>query len=312
MWVSQVLWTQQKGQKTRGWGSVDPRNHTEHLLSKAPRTTFGALACWCCASAKIGMTLVHYSRVFQLLHVRKTACAAGNESWHSSCLQLAPHLYTPTKTRKFLNFYGIAAKKLPLRASFILIFSTKSSDFEHTEHICSPIMRVSMVLNDVFLSPCYLRFSIFNIRLFRPLSSSLLLKWGSNNVCRVTTTTIASVVWRHSHLVPPRTTDFLLLGTALHHRELGRAGVVEGPRFSSGCTASWFLGCYWEGLLALIAVIFLLEFASYSLLPHAGNCARALLNSTHFISFAIVSALAIMIWRTIQWYRFMPWRSINH
>jgi hypothetical protein len=205
MWESQVLRTQQKGQKTRGRGSVDPRNHTEHLLSKSLRTTFGALACWRCASAKIGMTLVHYFRVFQLLHVRKTACTAGNESWHSYCLQLAPRLYMPTKTRKFLNFYCIAAKKLPLRASFILIFSTKSSDFEHTEHICSPIMRVSMVLNDVFLSPCqpsvlYIQYTAFPTSL---IISSVEVRFQQRMPCD------------HNHYrfscvttLPPRTTSY--------------------------------------------------------------------------------------------------------
>jgi hypothetical protein len=117
-----------------------------------------------------------------------------------------------------------------------LIFSTKSSDFGITEHICSPIMRVSMVSNDVFLSPClpsvlYIQYTAFPTSL---IISSVEVRFQQRMPCdhnhyRFSCATTLPPRTTSYHLVPPRTTDFLLLGTALHHRELGRPGIVEGP-----------------------------------------------------------------------------------
>lgn len=156
-----------------------------------------------------------------------------------------------TKTRTYLNFYGIVPKKLPPCASFTLIFNTQSSHFEHTEHICSPIKRVSMVSNGVFLSPClrlpsilYIQSTAFTTSL---IISSVEVRFQQRMPCN------------HNHYrfscattLPPRTTaynQFLAFGDCSASLWIGTCRCCGEALIFPGCTASWSLGRCWEGLL---------------------------------------------------------------
>jgi hypothetical protein len=89
-----------------------------------------------------------------------------------------------------------------------LIFSTKSSDFGITEHICSPIMRVSMVSNDVFLSPClpsvlYIQYTAFPTSL---IISSVEVRFQQRMPCDYNHYRFSCAT-----TLPPRTTSYHLV-----------------------------------------------------------------------------------------------------